>query len=450
VDDFDGAYGSSHFTFGGGNMNANSRRCVLISLSAIVICGESALAQTQQQDEERMRREGVERNDAAARAHGFEMERQRQERERREEEERRRSQSSPSPGGGYTPAPSGGSSAGTGADIRAERPKLLAMPPLPADRNVLLGSWRLEGSTQQSDARQSRIAELGITGKGSLKPGDLQEFISSMGSGQLACDMSFGRGITFTPTTYSSGGAAGIAGGPIAYRSPNKQVIVAIPGDARANPMFFEVAGPNRIVWGNTCALARVGTPAANAAANATTAPGNARTGAASPSAPPAASALPQVAAVAPAPPRSTLARPSPEVCRNTLLDKLGVVGTNQVRAMSDVRFKEAAIEGKVPNSNNLRIDLRGSACDDQRLKATLYDFDANEMLQSITYVWERPAGPAPAPIFTERVTQLSRFYSLPPPQSPGRLQADTSLGRLIIEDMPERNLLLEAYKAKK
>ena len=117
---------------------------------------------------------------------------------------------------------------------------------------------------------------------------------------------------------------------------------------------------------------------------------------------------------------------------------------------MSDERFKEAAIEGKEPNTGNLRLDLRGSACDDPRIKATLYDFDANEMLQSITYVWDRPPGPAPAPIFQERVATLSRFHSLPPPQAPGRLQADTSLGRLIIEDLPERNLLLEAYKAKK
>ena len=118
---------------------------------------------------------------------------------------------------------------------------------------------------------------------------------------------------------------------------------------------------------------------------------------------------------------------------------------------MSDVRFKEAAIEGKVPNTNNLRIDLRGSACDDPRIKATLYDFDANEMLQSITYVWDRPPGPAPAPIFQERVHDAVPGPSrrLPPPQSPGRLQADTSLGRLILQDLPERNLLLEAYKAK-
>ncbi len=71
-------------------------------------------------------------------------------------------------------------------------------------------------------------------------------------------------------------------------------------------------------------------------------------------------------------------------------------------------------------------------------------------MLQSIMLVWDRPAGPAPAPIFTERVSTLSRFHPLPPPQSSGRLQADTSMGRLILQDLPERNLLLEEYKAKK
>jgi hypothetical protein len=147
------------------------------------------------------------------------------------------------------------------------------------------------------------------------------------------------------------------------------------------------------------------------------------------------------------APTQSTPSRPSPEVCRNTLLDKLGTVGVNQVRAMSDVRFKEPAIEGKEPNTGAMRIDLRGSACDDPRIKATLYDFDANGMLRSITYVWDRPAGSAPAPIFQERAATLARLHGLPPPQSPGRLQADTSLGRLILQDMPERNLLLEAYR---
>ena len=433
-------------------MNANARLLVMIPLSALVICAESALAQTQQQDAERLRREGVERADAAARAQGMEQQRQLQERERQTEESRR-SQSSSSTGGGYapphgghTPSPSGGNSAGTGRDgldYRALGKKMLRLPPLPADRNVLLGSWRLEGGGPRRG-----VAEFALTGKGATPGmGELMGMLTDLQSGKMLCDMSFGRGITFGPTTYSSGGAAGLAEGPIAYRSQEKRVIVAIPGDSRANPMVFDIAGPNRIVWGGTCALVRVGAPAANAAANTTA--GNARTAAASPSAPPAAGVAPQVTAVAPSPPPSTLSRPSPEVCRNTLLDKLGAVGVAHVRAMAKVRFTEAAIEGKVPNTNNLRLDLRGSACgEDPRVKATLYDFDANEMLQSITYVWERPPGPAPAPIFNERISALSRFHALPPAQSPGRLQANTSLGRLIVQDMPERGLLLEAYAA--
>lgn len=410
-------------------MNAKTRLSVSTSLAALVICGESALAQTQQQDAERMQREGVERADAAARAQGMEQQRQLQERERQAEESRR-SQSNSSTGGGYTPSPSGGTSVGRGGtDMRALGKEMLRLPPLPAERNVLLGSWRLEGG-----GKQDKILEFGLTGKGATPGmGELMGYMKSIESGQLACDMSFGRGVTFTPTTFSSGGVAGIAGGPVAYRSRNKQVIAAIPGDSRANPMFFEVAGPNRIVWGGNCALVRVGS-ATQAAANATAAPGDVRMAAASPT----------------APPRSTLARPSPEVCRNTLVDQIGVVGVNQVRAMSDVRFKEAAIEGRVPNTNNLRMDLRGSACDDPRVKASLYDFDANGMLQSVTYVWERAPGPAPAPIFQERVSQLSRFHPLPPPQTPGRLQADTALGRLVLQDMPERNLLLEAYSVRK
>jgi hypothetical protein len=152
-----------------------------------------------------------------------------------------------------------------GTDMRAERPKWLAMPPLPVERNVLLGSWRLEGGGQQS-----KVLEFGLTGKGATPGmGELMGFMKSIESGQLSCDMSFGRGITFTPTSFSSGGAAGMAGGPVAYRSRSKHVIAAIPGDSRANPMFFEIAGPNRIVWGGSCALVRVGAPAATAALGA-------------------------------------------------------------------------------------------------------------------------------------------------------------------------------------
>lgn len=425
-------------------MNAHARRCVSISLSAIVLCGQAAFAQSYQSDYERLRQQGIERNDAAARAHGFEQQRQQQERERQAEEQKR-SQSSPSIGS--VPSLSGGPAPPV-VDMRAQGKELLRLPPLPDERNVLLGSWRLEGGGQQSEAA-GRALKKKSSGAGDGL-GELIGLAANFDAEKAFCEVSFGSGITFTPSSYSSGGVAGVAGGPIAYRSRNKQVIVAIPGDSRANPLPFTIAGPNRIVYADTCALVRVGAPGANAQANAATAPGNTRAAASSSSRPPAAGTAPQVAAVAPAPPPSTLSRPSREVCTNTLLDKLGTVGVNQVRAMADARFKEPAIEGKVPNTGNLRIDLRGSACDDPRVKASLYDFDANGMLQSITYLWERPPGPAPAPIFSERMSQLSRFYSLPPQQSPGRLQADIPFGRLVLQDMPERNVLLEAYAAKK
>jgi hypothetical protein len=335
------------------------------------------------------------------------------------------------------------------ANKQARRNKLLRLPTLPDERNVLLGSWRLEDAGQGA----------GVTGLGQGKgtggtDAMLRELWTTMASNpdKLFCNpMMFGHGITFASSTYSIQALDGsVSRSSIDYRSTEKQVIVAIPGNMEMD-LHFQIAGPNRILFRGSCALVRVGAPAANAAVNTATASGNARTGAANSSAPPTAGASPQVAAVAPAPPRSTLSRPSPEVCRDTLLDQLGVVGINQVRALSDRRFKEPAIEGKVPNTGNLRIDLRGSACDDPRIKATLYDFDANGMLQSITYVWDRLPGPAPAPIFSERVSTLSRFHpSLPQPQTSGRLQGDTSLGRLILQDMPERNVLLEAYATKK
>jgi hypothetical protein len=386
------------------------------------------------------------------------QEAERMEQQRRQdmnEEQRRRNEEaskSSSRLDGGAPSTGGAPSSYAGAqaaDMRALGRELMRLPPLPAERNALLGSWRLEAG-----GSQGALLERGLRGgSGTAAGGGLGELIglaAQLDPAKAICEVSFGSGITFTPTTYSSSGVAGMAGGPVAYRSRNKQVIVAIPADSRANPMPFTIEGPNRIVWGDSCALVRVGAAGANSVASATAAPGNARTAGASPSSLPAPRTTPQVASVAPAPPKSTLSRPSPEVCRNTLLDQIGKVGVNQVRAMSDARFKEPAIEGKVPNSNNLRIDLRGSDCDDPRIKATLYDFDADGMLQAITVVWDRPAGPAPAPIFQERVTTLSRFHSLPPPQSPGRLQADTSLGRLVLQDMPERNLLLEAYAARK
>ena len=138
------------------------------------------------------------------------LQQQREEFDKRQrDEEARNKQHAEDMYGEKPSSPSGGSSAGTGAsrtDFRALGKELLRLPPLPVERNVLLGNWRLEGGGQQS-----RVLEFGLTGRGATPGlGEMMGYMKSIESGQLACDMSFGRGITFTPTTFSSGGAAGM------------------------------------------------------------------------------------------------------------------------------------------------------------------------------------------------------------------------------------------------
>ncbi len=184
-----------------------------------------------------------------------------------------------------------------GAEQDRERERrrraLLKAPPLAAERNALLGSWRLDagerstaGGPSQGSSRERAAREL----LGALSMTGLKE---------IACAASYSGDLSFTPSTYtySVRGSAGSAGGPIAYRAAligDKPAIAAIPGDSRQVMMVFASASPDRIVAEDGCTLVRVGSPAAHAAAGAATVPGNARTGVASSSTPPAAGATPK------------------------------------------------------------------------------------------------------------------------------------------------------------
>lgn len=318
----------------------------------------------------------------------------------------------------------------TQAELRAAKAKLLRSAPLAAERNPLLGKWRVESA-------------------GRPRPKDeLAQLFSMLNNpGGAMCEMLFGAGVTeFKPASWSSIDAAGDDSlGPIQYRG-DSDTVWAVPESKAFHFFGFEFAGRDRttVVGVEGCTLVRVGGTSARVAA-----------GQVDPPAPPpttggqAGATVPQerLASAAPAPRVATAPRPPPEICRQTLVDKLGAVGVNDVTRVLDQRFKET-LRGTAPHTQGLRLDARGSPCDDPRLNATLYDFDANGMLQSVTFVWARPAGPAPAPIFAERVSTLSRFHTLPAAQSTGRLVADTSVGRLVLQDMPERSLLLEAYSA--
>jgi hypothetical protein len=149
------------------------------------------------------------------------------------------------------------------------RQKLLRLPPLPDERNGLLGTWSQEDGGQ--------LGMLGLKARnGDDMVRELWETLQSNPDKLMPsrCVENFGNGVTFAPSTYTSRALDGSRpGGPIAYRSGGNQVIWVIPDNLK--PMPFKIVGPDRILLGldGSCALVRVGTPAANAAANATTAP---------------------------------------------------------------------------------------------------------------------------------------------------------------------------------
>ncbi|MCC6196702.1 MAG: hypothetical protein IT518_19790 [Burkholderiales bacterium] len=138
-------------------------------------------------------------------------------------------------------------------------------------------------------------------------------------------------------------------------------------------------------------------------------------------------------------------ARPGPDVCRRTMVDEIGLAGADEVRQAIAPRFPDLVV-GTVPESWNLRLEARGSACDDPRVTQVLYDFDAKGVLHEVTFVWSRPAGAAPSPLFKERAAALARRYGLPPPQSPSRLEATTKTAHVVLEDAAGRNAVLEIY----
>jgi len=161
------------------------------------------------------------------------------------------------------------------------RQKLLRLPPLPDERNGLLGTWSQEDGGQ--------LGMLGLEARnGDDMVRELWETLQSNPDKLMPsrCVENFGNGVTFAPSTYTSRALDGSRpGGPIAYRSGGNQVIWVIPDNLK--PMPFKIVGPDRILLGidGSCALVRVGAqptaaPATKAAANGTTGPGNARTAA--------------------------------------------------------------------------------------------------------------------------------------------------------------------------
>ena len=154
------------------------------------------------------------------------------------------------------------------AAIKALRAKLLASPPLPPDRNPLLGRWRV------------------ATGAKPRGGDDLSQLMGMLSNpGGAMCEVVFGGGIIeFRPGSWASNDSAGDDSlGPIQYRMQDEQVF-ALPN--QGIPLLgFEIVDTDRIqeVRLPDCALVRVGAQPAAAPATRAAAPS---TGAGTPIAP--------------------------------------------------------------------------------------------------------------------------------------------------------------------
>jgi len=135
--------------------------------------------------------------------------------------------------------------------MKGARTKVFGMPPLPDERNPLLGRWRVE-----SGAKPQRKDEVGL----------LMGMLANPGG--AACQFTFGDGITeFKTKSWASiDGHGDDSLGPIAYRGDAKRVW-AIPAKG-VELMAFDVADRNRAESVNLegCILVRVAAASATAA----------------------------------------------------------------------------------------------------------------------------------------------------------------------------------------
>ena len=130
------------------------------------------------------------------------------------------------------------------AAIKALRAELLASPPLPPDRNPLLGRWQI------------------ATGAKPRGEDDMSQLMGMLSNpGVAMCEVLFGGGIIeFKPGSWASNDSAGDDSlGPIQYRMQDKQVF-ALP-DQGIPLLGFEIVDSDRIreVRLPDCALVRVG-----------------------------------------------------------------------------------------------------------------------------------------------------------------------------------------------
>ena len=150
---------------------------------------------------------------------------------------------------GQTPAPAAGATPqkgvrqAEGAALEQARQAWLKSPPLPPDRNPLLGRWMRPPTAKVGSS--DPYAQFQALAKGGR------------------CEMLFGGGtFEFRPTTLVGFDARTSERelDKVEYRGGGKQVVVVPRATARL--IVFDFDGPDRVNWsGQNCVLVRVGAP---------------------------------------------------------------------------------------------------------------------------------------------------------------------------------------------
>jgi hypothetical protein len=309
------------------------------------------------------------------------------------------------------PAANPAGNAALAAALDKARRNYEKQPPLPAERNRLLGRWTLD--------TRKRPANM------------LEELAGALGNN---CALLWGSGVwEFRPKQLVGDSRAPAMVIDTEYRG-NANTVAVLPKEF-FRLLVFEFLGPDRVretVTASelaTCEFVRVGA-AAPAAAGGATPSGVVKAGA------------PQAPALAAATPSS---RPDADGkgCPTNLLDQVGRARLPDAQRAVMARF--ANVQSRTLGNGNSQLLANGSRCDDPRLAATLYEFSAAGVLQQVTLMWKRAGGPVPSPIFTERASTLARDFNAPAPQQPGALDVTLKDRRIQLRDKPE-GVLLEAY----
>ncbi len=232
-------------------------------LAAVTIAPQRACAQTPAQMEYDRQQREYWRQQEQQRQEQQRQQQQMNENARRQQEEMRQlnapaGQSGNSGQGATQRMPSSGQPGGQA--LEEARQKWLKRPPLPPERNPLLGRWTRPPSGKENSS--DPFAALQALAKGGL------------------CELFFGGGtFEFRATTLVGSDARTSEQelDKVEYRGDAKQVVVLPKTTVRL--MVFDVEGPNRINWsGQNCALVRVGAASRSASATSTAPPQDAAT----------------------------------------------------------------------------------------------------------------------------------------------------------------------------